>query len=432
MRAADLYGSSSLQLEDKEEDEDDPFGLSEAWVALMVWLYSKGEFAPGMITATEVQDFVKGHTEVLNEAVDFGIKQEPLDNASRQRLQESNYVFSGIKTFHELNEALPSLLTPEGNIKPFNQFLNDVQTINKNYNSYYLRSEYNFAKASAEMAAKWKNFMMLDSDRYYLQYRTAADEHVRRSHRLLHNVTLPITSKFWDYYFPPNGWNCRCNVVPVRKSDYPLSDEKKAMQDGSQATYGKHQEMFKFNPGKVMATFPAYNAYTISKCQKCKDNGYLKLVADVPDNELCRACRIYRECAGDYTKSQAAIERKHYLHEMETLLCNKIEKIIEGKTIKIGFNKYGNEHLYSDTFKRTAGFLNKSDLKDLDSVLKKGNNGREVPLYKNRHDGIENFLYFDSEINGKKVTLNVAVRAKKSKDGKIRKERFLYSVTKRK
>lgn len=297
MRAADLYGSSSLQLEDKEEDEDDPFGLSEAWVALMVWLYSKGEFAPGMITEKEVQDFVKKHTEVLNEAVDLGIKQRALDDISKQRLRESNYVFSGIKTFHELNEALPSLLTPEGNIKPFNQFLNDVQTINKNYNSYYLRSEYNFAKASAEMATKWKSFMMLDSDRYYLQYRTAADEHVRRSHRLLHNVTLPITSKFWDYYFPPNGWNCRCNVVSVRKSDHPLSDEKKAMQDGSQATYGKHQEMFKFNPGKTMTTFPAYNAYTISKCKKCKDNGYIKLASNVEDNELCIACRICRECS---------------------------------------------------------------------------------------------------------------------------------------
>ena len=212
-------------------------------------------------------------------------------------MRESNYVFSGIKTFHELNEALPSLLTPEGNIKPFNQFLNDVQTINKNYNSYYLRSEYNFAKASAEMATKWKSFMMLDSDRYYLQYRTAADEHVRRSHRLLHNVTLPITSKFWDYYFPPNGWNCRCNVVSVKKSDHPLSDEKKAMQDGSQATYGKHQEMFKFNPGKTMTTFPAYNAYTISKCKKCKDNGYIKLASNVEDNELCIACRICRECS---------------------------------------------------------------------------------------------------------------------------------------
>lgn len=157
------------------------------------------------------------------------------------------------------------------------------------------------------MAAKWKAFEA-DGDRYNLQYRTAGDERVRASHQRLNNITLPITSRFWDDYLPPNGYGCRCTVVQVRKGKHPLSDEQEALNLASQATAGKHQEMMKFNPGKEMTTFPAYNAYTRSKCKNCKNRpGNISLAADIPDNELCAACKIVCKCAHDYTKSQQAI-----------------------------------------------------------------------------------------------------------------------------
>ena len=67
----------------------------------------------------------------------------------------SNYIFSGLKTFHELNEAFPSLIDENGNRKPFEQFLKDVQNIDRTYNRNYLRAEYNFCQVSATMAAKF-------------------------------------------------------------------------------------------------------------------------------------------------------------------------------------------------------------------------------------------------------------------------------------
>lgn len=77
----------------------------------------------------------------------------------RRRLTRSNYIFSGMKTFHELNEAFPSLLDENGNRKPFELFLNDVQKIDKTYNRGYLRAEYNFIYSSAKTAAKWEGFI---------------------------------------------------------------------------------------------------------------------------------------------------------------------------------------------------------------------------------------------------------------------------------
>lgn len=290
-----MIGDIALAEEDSEDSSaPDTAGIESLFVLLMSWLYQQRNFTPEMLTAEEVQRFINAHTEYLNKAVETALAEVPMDDISVQRLKESNYVFSGIKTFHELNEAFPSLLDSDGVLKPFNQFLNDVQTINKSYNARYLKVEYEFAKSSAYMAARWKEFEK-DGEDYWLQYRTAGDARVRRTHQKLHGITLPITSKFWDKYFPPNGWNCRCTVVQVRKDKYPQSDETQAMNLGSQATAGKHQEMFMFNPGKKMTTFPAYNAYTISRCKECPYSGGSIKLAKVPDNELCQACKVVRE-----------------------------------------------------------------------------------------------------------------------------------------
>lgn len=216
-RYADILKLAAEEEEETEEAMEFP-ALEAGWMLLMGWLYQQAEISPESLTAEEVQRFIRTHSDVLDGAVDTALKEVPLDDISVQRLKESNYVFSGIKTFHELNEAFPSLLDEEGNRKPFNQFLNDVQKVYDAYNVQYLRTEYNFAQASALMAARWKQFEQ-DGDRYYLQYRTVGDKRVRRTHRMLHNITLPIESPFWDKYFPPNGWNCFEAGTPVLMAD---------------------------------------------------------------------------------------------------------------------------------------------------------------------------------------------------------------------
>lgn len=50
------------------------------------------------------------------------VSKVQMSDAMRKRLQESDYSFSGIKTFHELNEAFPSLLDEKGERKPFECF----------------------------------------------------------------------------------------------------------------------------------------------------------------------------------------------------------------------------------------------------------------------------------------------------------------------
>lgn len=247
----------------------------------------------GILASEEAQDFIEAHSSVLNGS----FRQVEMSEAMRKRLERSNYVFSGLKTFHELNEAFPSLLDENGNRKTFERFLNDVRKIDETYNSNYLRAEFNFVQASAEMAAKWERFMQ-DGDRYYLQYRTAGDAKVRPTHAEMAGITLPASDPFWAEFYPPNGWGCRCSVVQVRKSKYPATDHEEAMARGESALELDKKGMFRFNAGMEQKTMPDYNPYTIKRCKDCDiAKGKLKLAKNpIPDNELCEACQFIRIC----------------------------------------------------------------------------------------------------------------------------------------
>lgn len=238
----------------------------------------------------EVTDFISTHADALNSSM----RQVAMSDAMRQRLERSNFIFSGFKAFHELNEAFPSLIGENGERKPFETFLREVHAIDETYNVNYLRAEYNFVNASADMAAKWEQ-IEADGDRYNLQYRTQHDDKVRPEHAALDGVTLPPSDPFWESYYPPNGWNCRCTVAQVRKTKYPTTNPAEAYARGEEALQRDTRGIFRFNPGKQGKAIPDYNPYTISRCRDCDIAQGKTNLAYIPDNELCQACHIIRQ-----------------------------------------------------------------------------------------------------------------------------------------
>lgn len=422
-RYAEILGNEALQATFSREDEIRE-ELSRLFDGMMKALYKTegSQFRIEIIESPKVQEFISTHSDALNSA----FQQVKMSDTMRQRLQRSNYIFSGMKTFHELNEAFPSLLDENGDRKPFEQFLNDVRKIDNTYNKNYLRAEYNFCQASADMAAKWEGFMQ-DGDRYNLQYRTQRDNKVRPEHAALDRVTLPMSDPFWQEYYPPNGWNCRCTVVQVRKSKFPETPHEEAMSLGEEATSKDKRGIFHFNPGIEQKAFPDYNPYTIKRCKDCDiAKGKLNL-AYIPDNELCAACELLHKCAGDKKKSATAIERTHYLHEMEQLLQVKHEKPTESGLIKVGFSTYGNKHLFSDTFGRSS-VLTKEDLKDLGAILERSIYIEDSALTHPRRDNIVHFYYYKTVLHGRTVRLNVAKDVEELRNGRIIVTYYLYSI----
>lgn len=188
--------------------------------------------------------------------------------------------------------------------------------------------------------------------------------------------------------------NCRCTVVQVRKDKYPVSNEQEAMNLGSQATAGKYQEMFMFNPGKRMTTFPAYNGYTLRKCNRCEVRpDKMKLAADIPDNEVCQACRLlqeYRNMDAKATRHKAAFLKGTKISHPEF----SREIGITGKSIKEWTNQPF-KHFYEKN----------RMLLDIENAIKETSYLGAVPYHKS--DDVKWSHIFETEIQGSKAWIIV-------------------------
>jgi len=129
-------------------------------------------------------------------------------------LENNVYQFSAAKDYQQLKSM--TLALKDGNrIRTFEEFRNEALKISDVYNGPWLLTEYNTALSSAQMAAKWQRFYKDKNTLPLLQYRTVEDDRVRPSHAALDLVIKNIDDPFWDDYYPPNGWNCRCDVIQV-------------------------------------------------------------------------------------------------------------------------------------------------------------------------------------------------------------------------
>ncbi|MEH0008022.1 MAG: DUF935 family protein, partial [Flavobacteriales bacterium] len=164
------------------------------------------------------------------------------EDATKLKMQKNIYRFSQAKTYAEL-KTFNSLLYTNGEVTPYDAFKKQVLKVNRSYNLNYLQAEYQTARQASAHARNWQQFQK-DKDLFpNLEYKTAADERVRSSHAKLHGVIKPIGDSFWDKYYPPNGWRCRCYGV---QSDKPVTEDmpKLAIKEEFQLNTGKTGSVF--------------------------------------------------------------------------------------------------------------------------------------------------------------------------------------------
>ncbi|CFY84808.1 Mu-like prophage FluMu protein gp28 [Salmonella enterica subsp. enterica serovar Typhi] len=68
-------------------------------------------------------------------------------------------------------------------------------------------------------AGRWAEQMENVDDRPYWMYTGINDSHTRRSHLALHGLVLRWDDPFWQAFYPPNGWRCRCSVIALSATD---------------------------------------------------------------------------------------------------------------------------------------------------------------------------------------------------------------------
>ncbi len=151
--------------------------------------------------------------EKLTSAVNKGLSAGDIEadrSILAKKLLENIYVFSAAKSATQMKYYRDMMLGEDGAILGKESFVKKIADTGEIFNKRYLEAEYENAYYSTIMADQWNRY----ADDEILEYSTAGDSHVRASHKLLDKYTAPKADPFWKTNYPPNGWGCRCVVVP--------------------------------------------------------------------------------------------------------------------------------------------------------------------------------------------------------------------------
>jgi len=169
-----------------------------------------------------------------------------------QAVRRNLLTFAAFKNYHEITDLVNLLSDENGNLRSFAEFKKAAESITASYGDRYLRVEYDTVVRNGEMAAQWQDYER-DKDIFpSLQYMTQQDGDVRPAHQQMHGIIRAVDDPFWDSFYPPNGWNCRCYVL---QSDEPA-------ETGDFEKYEKEvPKIFRTNTGKNGVIFTDSHPY---------------------------------------------------------------------------------------------------------------------------------------------------------------------------
>lgn len=232
----------------------DKKGVDPIWNRIVKGIHSgeikKGYVDPDLFKWTANELFA-GVTKGFGGSFDQFYHDDP-DTKMLAHLETNVHVFSAFKTYQQLRQATDLLTDKEGNIKSFGEFKKDVAEINDQFNVNWLNTEYNQAIASSQMASLWVDIESNQDALPLLKYHTAGDGRVRPAHALLAGIVKPVNDEFWNSYYPPNDWGCRCDVIQL------ATGEETSMKGRKLPTL---KPMFDTNTGKRGVVFPEKHPY---------------------------------------------------------------------------------------------------------------------------------------------------------------------------
>lgn len=269
-------------------------------------------YDPDLLQATVkpyLDGIAKGYGKTLAD-VDWNTP----DAKTLQKLTENVFRFSASKDFHILSDMTAALKGSDGKMRSFDDFQAEVDKMNVKYNQNWLRTEYNQAVASAQSAARWTDYGKHADKNPFLQYQAVMDANTRAEHAALHGVIKRYDDEFWDKYYPPNGWGCRCEAIQLpgkTHKETPAADIK----------YCNVPDAFKVNVGKTGKIFSEEHPYFMQRCKGC--NGTPQNLAVHPQ---CAACVKGRKEGKEYI-SDIIKERDAKKQKTETIKSTRKDAI---------------------------------------------------------------------------------------------------------
>jgi SPP1 gp7 family putative phage head morphogenesis protein len=99
-------------------------------------------------------------------------------------------------------------------------------------NKDWLQTEFTTANRTGNAASTYARLIGRTDIFPFWKYTTIGDGRVRESHSALEGIILKWDDPLWQKLFPPNGWNCRCSIVPRMEHEV---DKSKLVSDKAKA-----------------------------------------------------------------------------------------------------------------------------------------------------------------------------------------------------
>ncbi len=165
------------------------------------------------------------------------------------------------KFMNELQNAIDNGTTLKDFQKNMNSFLE-----NKGYEGITPYQADNIFRTNIQTAYSVGHYTaMTDPEvkrlRPYWEYDAVNDGKTRPSHRAMDGLVYPADHSFWDTYYPPNGFRCRCGVTTLSKRQVEqrgLSVMEEIPDRGVDKETG---ELFRIHPDKNFGYNPAKKAF---------------------------------------------------------------------------------------------------------------------------------------------------------------------------
>ncbi|AGW12830.1 putative phage head morphogenesis protein, SPP1 gp7 family [Megalodesulfovibrio gigas DSM 1382 = ATCC 19364] len=164
----------------------------------------------------------------MSEALDFWQQKIQLPPAEFYRLAEAQrvraFTVSGLARadmLHQVHQSLETALRDGITLEQFKKNLAGVWEENgwTGHKAWRIDNIFRTNLQTAYNVGRYKQMAEVAEDRPFWQYSAVNDSRTRPTHRALHGKVYPHDSPFWDTWYPPNGFRCRCKVKTLSADD---------------------------------------------------------------------------------------------------------------------------------------------------------------------------------------------------------------------
>lgn len=130
-------------------------------------------------------------------------------------------------------------------------------TVRKRLTPWRLETIYRTNVQSAYATGRYRQMLEVAERRPFWMYDAVGDRRTRPSHAAMDGKVYRFDHPFWDRWYPPNGFNCRCTVRTMSPDEL----DRSALQESTTGVDLSPDAGFAYNPGRE-AWKPDFNKYS--------------------------------------------------------------------------------------------------------------------------------------------------------------------------